>query len=432
MAFDILLTIFLVLLNGFFVAAEFAIVKVRGSQLEVNTPENSSIRKVALHITDHLEAYLAATQLGITIASLGLGWIGESVAERLILDFMHLIGYNLSHELAHEIAMPIAFIFITFLHVVFGELAPKSIAIRYALPTTKVIAWPLRIFYIFSLPFIFLFNGFANLLLRLIGINSAAHEEAHSEEELKILISESAKGGTIQAKKVDLLENVFTFDDKLVKQVMIPRTKIFAIDIEEPLEKSINKIIEEGYSRIPVYQDNIDNIVGVLYTKDLLRLWHKNRENTDFKSILKEPYFVPSLKRLGDLLQEFQRNYKHIAFITDEFGGTVGLVTMEDIIEELLGEIYDEYDEKNDLVIKISDNEYIANAIATIGNLNERLPIALKENRHYETLSGLMLFQLGRIPEINESIKTEGYELTVLQRSHSRVEIVGMKVLEKK
>jgi CBS domain containing-hemolysin-like protein len=432
MALDILLTIFLVLLNGFFVAAEFAIVKVRGSQLETNTSKGSRSHRLAVHITEHLEAYLAATQLGITIASLALGWIGENVAERIILSFMDLIGYHPSHELAHQIAMPFAFCFITFLHVVFGELAPKSIAIRYALPTTTFVALPLRIFYIIFIPFIFLFNGFANLLLRAIGIAAAGHEEAHSEEELKLLIAESAKGGSIQPKKVDLLENVFTFDDKTVKQVMIPRTKIFAIDVEDSLEENLDKIMEEGYSRVPVYEKNIDNIVGVLYTKELFKYWRKNKETTDIRKILKDPYFVPSVKKVGDLLQEFQRKYLHIAFITDEFGGTVGLVTMEDVIEELLGEIYDEYDEKNDIVIKISDNEFIANAISTIANINERIPSPLQESRNYETLSGLMLYHLRRIPEINEKVTIDGYELTVLQKSHSRVEIVGMRIISPK
>jgi CBS domain containing-hemolysin-like protein len=442
MLFGILITLFLVLLNGFFVAAEFAIVKVRASQLEVGTADNKSLQKITKHISKHLEAYLAATQLGITIASLGLGWIGEGVAEKIILSIIHALGFNEHTKLAHQIAMPIAFMFVTFLHVVFGELAPKSIAIRYALPTTIWLALPLRISYLVFIPFIFLFNGFANILLRSIGIQGAGeHSENHSEEELQLLIQESSEGGIIHKSKQQILEKVFNFDDKTVKQVMTPRSVMKSLDISWELPKIMEFIVEEKYSRFPVFSENINNIAGVLYTKELLDVWKDNGRNKNYvfnikDHIKKDPLYVPSNKRLGDLLQEFQKTRKQIAIVVNEHGETLGMITMEDIIEELLGEIYDEhddeYDEENekDLLYQIDENSYSVNALANIIALNKVLPEKLPESENYETLSGLVLDLAGRIPKVGEEFKIGNYVIKVaklLKKTRIQTVIIAYK-----
>ncbi len=424
MLLGVLITLFLVLLNGFFVAAEFAIVKVRSSQLEVGTANNKSLQKITQHISQNLEAYLAATQLGITIASLGLGWIGEGVAEQIILAIIHALGFNEHTKLAHQIAMPVAFMFVTFLHVVFGELAPKSIAIRYALPTTIWLALPLRISYLVFMPFIFLFNGFANILLRSIGVQSAGeHGETHSEAELQILIEESSKEGIIHENKKLILEKVFKFDDKTVRQVMTPRSLMKSLDIAWELPKIMEVIVEEEYSRFPVFSENINNIAGILYTKELLKIWKNNGKNKNYvfnikEHIKKDPLYVPSNKRLGDLLKEFQKNRKQIAIVVNEHGETLGMITLEDVIEQLLGEIYDEYDDydeenEKDLLYEIEPYSYSVNALATIMALNRVLPEILPESEDYETLSGLILDRAGRIPKAGEEFKIGNYNIQV-------------------
>ena len=270
MIINILLTIFLVLLNGFFVAAEFAIVKVRSSQIELRSQAGSQLAKVALNMITHLDAYLSATQLGITLASLGLGWIGESVVSEIIIHIMQAAGFQADADLAHKIALPIAFAVITILHIVFGELAPKSLAIQRSESTTLAIAIPLQFFYYIFKPAIWFLNGFSNLLLRGIGITPVHGSEVHSSEELRLIFEQSKESGAIQDSQHELFVNVFSFNDRMVKQIMVPRTKLAALDIESSEDKILDMVFTEGYSRIPVYRESIDNIVGVLYVKDLL------------------------------------------------------------------------------------------------------------------------------------------------------------------
>ena len=342
----ILITIVLVLANAFFVAAEFAIVKVRASQIELRVLSGSKTAKMAQQLITHLDAYLSATQLGITLASLGLGAVGEPIVAQLIIAGMRLFGFEGNEELAHTIALPFAFVLITFLHIVLGELAPKSLAIQLPEKTTLAIAYPLRLFYILFKPFIYVLNGIANWLLRQIGIQPAGGlEHAHSNEELRILLEQSREGGTIEDAEHELIENVFEFREKIVKEVLIPRTEIVALDAADPVDELAKIVIEEGYTRMPVYDDSIDNIIGVVYSKDLITL----REQSDLiilHDLLRPAYFIPETKLIADLLREFQRRKIHLAIVVDEFGGTAGIVTLEDILEELVGEIQDEYDDE--------------------------------------------------------------------------------------
>ena len=281
MAFDVFLTIFLVLLNGFFVAAEFSIVKVRSSQIALK--EGNFSKRTAMNIIDHLDGYLAATQLGITLASLGLGWVGEDVMSRIILNAMHGLGYSLSETVSHAIALPLAFFFLTVMHIVFGELAPKSLAIRYPASVALKVSVPLRIFYIVFRPFIWLLNGMANTFLRLFGIKPISEQEIHSEDELKLIIAESEEGGAIEPSERELIQNVFDFDDRVVRQVMVPRMRISAIKAEVTVREAMDIVLREGYSRYPVYEHSLDEIVGIIFAKDIIRAYvdehnHKNRK----------------------------------------------------------------------------------------------------------------------------------------------------------
>jgi CBS domain containing-hemolysin-like protein len=430
MIFNIFLTIFLVLLNGFFVAAEFAIVKVRSSQIELRAQAGNRMAKLAQHMITHLDAYLSATQLGITLASLGLGWIGESVVSQIIINLMAAFGFEPSPEVAHSIALPIAFALITVLHIVFGELAPKSLAIQRPESTTLAIALPLRFFYIVFIPFIWLLNGFSNFILRSMGIRSLHGSEVHSAEELRLLFEQSAEGGAIQDSQHELIENVFQFNERMVKQILVPRTKMVAIDSSISEHDLMEIIFNEGYSRLPVYSGNIDNIVGVLYVKDLLSIIRMG-EPVVLEKLIRPAYFVPETKKINRLLKQFQRRHMHIAIVTDEFGGVSGIVTMEDIIEELVGEIQDEYDEEVPLVELVSDYEYKVSASAPISDANDFLPYPLPEGEDYETVGGLVSVLYGQIPEdISDTIDFNEYEISVLEKSERSLISVLFRIKE--
>lgn len=422
MLFDIFITIFLVFLNGFFVAAEFAIVKVRSSQLQVKAG-NSFSGKIAQFIVEHLDAHLAATQLGITLASLGLGWIGEGVVSRIILAGMHSMGVQMSEATAEQIALPTSFALITVLHIVFGELAPKSLAIRYPTNVVLVVASPLRLFYFIFRPFIWLLNGFANFILKLIGIQPIPHAEIHSEEELRLIIAESAEGGAIQSSERELIQNVFDFDDRLVKHILRPRTQIVAFDVDTPIEEVLEEALKEGYSRYPVYRDSIDNILGIVITKDLLteRLAPKNKTLQD---LLRPVIYVNTNRKIMHLLRTFQKERLQFAVVVNEFGGTVGIVTLEDILEELVGEIQDEYDTELPIVDKISEKNYRILAQNPIDEINEFLPEPLPVEGDYITLSGLLLNVSDSIPKVGQTITVENYDIKIVQMFHSSPEIV--------
>lgn len=422
MLFNIFLTIFLVFLNGFFVAAEFAIVKVRLSQIQVKGGTSFSAR-IAQSVVSNLDGYLAATQLGITLASLGLGWIGEGVVSEIIIASMHGMGLAVTEATAHAWALPISFALITVLHIVFGELAPKSIAIRYPTRTTMSLSVPLSFFYILFRPFIWLLNGFANFILRLIGINPAPHSEIHSEEELKLIVAESAEGGAIEASERELIQNVFDFDDRMVRQALKPRNQIAAVNINMPLKDVARKALDEGYSRYPVYEESMDKIIGFILTKDLLDILLHHPEKT-MRDILRPMLFVPSNKKLAQVLQTFQKEHTQIAIVVNEFGGTVGILTLEDIIEELVGEIQDEYDTEEPIVKKTGDHTYLIHAQNPVDEINEFLPIPFPEGKTYITLAGLILEYSDAIPKEAGTLNIDRYAIKILKMNQSSPEII--------
>lgn len=303
MILDILLTLFLVFLNGFFVAAEFAIVKVRGSQIDIRAREGHPTAKLSRHIIVHLDAYLSATQLGITIASLGLGWIGEDVVAQLVLRVFDAFNMELAPETAHQIALPIAFAVITVLHIVFGELAPKSIAIQRPEPTTLWLAVPLNVFFWIFKPFIWVLNGFANWILRLIGITPLKEAEVHSPEELRLMVEQGKNSGMIEARKYEIIRNAFDFAERSARQAMVPRTNVFAVDKSDSIETIIDKILENGYSRVPVFEGTIDHIAGIIFTKDLLLKLNSGKP-FEISSIIRPAHYISSNKKLIDIMRD--------------------------------------------------------------------------------------------------------------------------------
>ncbi len=427
---SLFLTFLLVVLNGFFVAAEFALVKVRASQLDILIQKGSSRAKVARNLLEKLDAYLSATQLGITLASLALGAIGEETISSIVISLFQKYDLGISLITVHSISLPIALTLLTFFHVTLGEQIPKMIGIKYCMDTALFIAWPLRIFYIVFSPFIWLLNKSSNVILRIVGIKKIGEEDVHSEEELRLILTESEEGGAIKPSENELIQNVFDFDDRLVKQIMVPQNRVTAIDVEA-LDRDgiVQKISDEGFSRYPIFLGDIDNIIGVIYAKDLFKELISKKFRT-IKDIMRPAHFVPESMKINDLLRDFQKLHMQIAIVTNEFGATAGIVTMEDIIEELVGEIQDEHDEEKPTVEKKSETEYVVNAHSSIGDVNESLPMAIPENNKYETISGLINFLWGRIPGVNEKRHYGGYEITILQRKKQTVESVKLRVLE--
>lgn len=423
----IFLTFFLVALNGFFVAAEFAIVKVRASQIEIKAKSGSRVANIAKYITQHLDGYLAATQLGITLASLGLGWVGESVMHSIIHDL--LVNFNLSEVYITSISTFIAFLFITVMHIVFGELAPKSVAIQRPVATTLFIAVPLQAFYLIFRPFIWVLNGFANIILKIFGIsNVGGHDSVHSTEELYYLLDQGKESGALDTNEHELIKNVFDFNERVVKNIMVPRTKISGIELSTPPSEVISTIIGEGYSRLPVYDEVIDKIIGIIHAKDILPLLAENK-TWALKDIIRKPYFVPETKKINDLLSELQQKRIQIAIVIDEFGGTAGMVTLEDIVEEIVGEIQDEYDEEKPTVEKISETEFIINAYATVYDVNEHLPHDLPEDEDFDTVGGLVSHAFGKIPEVGDSEECYGYLFTILKKTEQNIETIKLELV---
>ena len=427
MGLKILFTVLLVLVNGFFVAAEFALVKVRLSQIELRAKEGNRLARLTLTMLQDLEAYLSASQLGITLASLGLGWIGESVVASIILAAVHALDLNVTPELAHQIALPVSFATITVLHIVIGEQAPKMLAIQRPESLSLAVALPLRLFYLISFPAIWVLNKLSNIVLRLFGVNSGHGNEAHTSDELRMLLDQSKESGEIQDSEHELIENVFQFNDRMVKQIMVPRTKLSALDVHAPAEQILDTIFAEGYSRLPVYEGNIDNIVGVLNVKDLLPIIRRG-EAVELARIMRPPYFVPETKKINRLLRQFQRKHIVMAVVSDEFGGVSGIVTIEDIMEELVGEIQDEYDNEVPVVEKVAEDEYRVNPATPISDANEYLPFPLPEGEDYETVGGLLNVIYGSIPEVGDVAVLDPYEFRVLQRSRRAVELVQLRV----
>ncbi|MBD0286228.1 MAG: HlyC/CorC family transporter [Flavisolibacter sp.] len=422
MLLDILLTLFLVFLNGFFVAAEFAIVKVRSSQIETSEHQSVKISGVAKKIVSHLDAYLAATQLGITLASLGLGWIGEGVVSSIILRLFDHFHLELSESVAHDIALPIAFMFITVMHIVFGELAPKSVAIRYPSKTTFAVALPLQIFYYIFRPFIWLLNGFANFFLKLIGIRPVHNIETHTEEELKVIIQESADSGAIQQIEQGIVERVFILGDRKVSELMTHRTDLVWLDINDDLITVKQKVKKEIHSVYPVCDGNIDNLVGVLSLRELFPL-DLSYETFQLKDYVRKAVVLIENTPAYKVLERFKEEKFHYGIVVDEFGVIQGIVSMDDVTDALLGEL-SEYNQEEYKIVKRDENSWLADAKIPFFLFLEYFDIAEgdKTLKGFNTLAGFMLHNLEHIPSVGEKFRWKDFEFEVVDMDGRRVD----------
>ncbi len=350
---------------------------------------------------------------------------------KVIKNTFALFNLNLSEKAAENAAIPVAFAIITVLHIVFGELAPKSLAIRFPTKTTFTVAWPLKIFYFVFRPFIVVLNGFANFVLKIFGIKPLHGSEIHSEEELKVIISESHEGGAIEETERALIQNVFEFDDRRVSNIQTLRKNISAIEISSTIKEAMDYAIQEGYSRYPVYDESLDNIKGILYTKDMVKYIFSNPEEKSIEPLLRKANFISESSKIKNVLKEFQQKHLQMAVVTNEIGELTGIVSMEDILEELVGEIQDEYDNEKPIVEVTGENTYLVNAHYTLSDINKLIPFKLEEGEHFETLAGL-ISELHDDKELKESdkIQIDKYDAVIVKMYRNSVETVQLKVRE--
>lgn len=422
MASQFLLIFILILVNAIFVIAEYAIIRVRSTEIDALVAQGSLKAKSAKSVISQLDRYISATQLGITFVNLLLGWIGEDVFIHLLQPLFVYIG--LEDSVSQTLSIIFGLLIITYFTITIGELAPKAFAIRKYLGAVLWLSYPLMIFYRIFKPFIWLLNRSASLIIQLLGLKKEDYDsEHHSAEEIKQVILEGRKSGVIDKTEHQLIERIFDFNDKLAREIMVHRNSMVVLDIDYPREKIYAIVTEEGYSRIPVYKDTVDNIIGVIYTKDLISA-SEHRELISLQDIIRPAYFISGTKQIGILMREFQKNKVHMGIIVDEFGGVEGLITMEDIIEEITGEIMDEYDEETPEVIKGKNQEYLVNPIITIRDFNAKFSAKIPEESGYNTLGGFLCQVTGHIPALYERIDYSGFTFIISNRQRNTIKQV--------
>jgi len=423
----------LVVLNGFFVAAEFAYVRIRSTAVEALVDDGKPGAELLDEALDNLDDYLAVTQLGITISSLGLGWIGEPAVAALIEPVLEpLVG----PELIHLIAFALGFSVITFLHVVFGELAPKTIAIAQAERVSLFVAAPMQFFYYIFRPGIYVFNGTANYFTRLIGVPPASEtDETLTEEEILTVLTRSGTKGHIDSEEVEMIEQIFDLDDLSVREIMIPRPDVVSVPADLPLAELRSTIIAEGHTRYPVVEaDEPDQIVGFVDVKDVLRAEEFDAERAESITageLAREMLIIPETGQLTDLLAQFQREQRQMAAVIDEWGALEGIVTVEDVIEVVLGDLRDDFDTPGSepSISQREDGSYVAAGGLTISTVNETLGTSF-ETAEFGTVGGLVLDRLGRAPEATDQVDIDGYRLTVEAVDGTRITTVGIDTLD--
>ncbi|MEP6602651.1 MAG: hemolysin family protein [Spartobacteria bacterium] len=409
----------LVGLNGFFVAAEFALVKVRSSQLEALVEEGNVGASLVKHVRSHLDAYLSATQLGITLASLALGWIGEQFLVQMLQPIFGFVNVH-SHAIVTSVSIALAFIAITFLHIVFGELGPKYTAIGNPLPVALRLVRPLRVFYMLFRPAIWLLHKSSNILL--IGLfrlkPASGAELAHSEEELRLILDQSEKSEEVSALGRDLLVNALDLRRRVVRDIMTPRGEVVYLDIEDGFEANVKKALESRHTRFPLCRENLDNTLGLIHVKELVPMMRDPAP--DLMRIKRELTPVPEMMSLEKLLNLFLTRHAHLAVVVDEFGGTVGMVTLENVLEEIVGDIQDEFDTDKEEFRKINENEFVVDGGLGLYELSDAAGLEV-DSADVSTIGGYVTHLLGHLPKQGEQVKIDNYCVTVAQADTRRV-----------
>jgi CBS domain containing-hemolysin-like protein len=417
----------LVLANAFFVAAEFALVGARKTRLDEMARGGDGKARLARRAVQSLDRYISATQLGITLASLGLGWIGEPTVAGLIEGAFAWLPPTLATLGTHATAVAIAFTFITVLHIVLGELVPKALALLYPEDVSRWVAAPIMAFgWVMALPITFL-NGISNVVLRLIRVpRPSEHDRLHSPEEIRMLVEQSQEAGSLEQHDARLLEGVFEFTEKTAEEVMTPRTDIEALEAELDMRGAADRVAEARRSRYPVYTGGLDEIVGVVHAKDILSALRASPE-APIRSIMRAPLFVPGTREVEDVLADMKRLKVHLAVVLDEYGGTAGLVTLEDLLEEIVGPIFDEYDRPE--TVSLEPSGALLDGATPISEFNAEHDATL-DDTDYTTVGGLVFGQLGRLPRPGDVVQLGDVRFEVVSMAGRRVEQVRLLAAE--
>lgn len=410
------LVLLLVLANAFFVAAEFALVASRRTRIEAMIRRGDTKAKLARRAILALDRYISGTQLGITLASLGLGWVGEPAVAGTIEILFARLPAPLDVVLTHGVASTVAFLGITFLHIVLGELTPRALALLYPEEVATWVAGPLITFTVVTNPFIWLLKGSANIVLRLFGLRAPTHlEQLHSPDEIRMLVEQSHQAGAMDRDDARLLAGVFEFSEKNAREVMTPRTEIVAIPVDETPAQAADRIAAAGRSRYPVFRASLDDIAGIVHAKDILAAIRSAGEPASLESLLRPAHFVPGSREVEDVLADMKLLKTHLVIVLDEYGGTAGLVTMEDLLEEIVGPIEDEYDRPRRAASPAAAGSTTFAGDAALTDVSERGGVRL-ESDDYSTLGGYLFGALGRLPKVGDRIKVDGgvFEVTAM------------------
>ncbi len=417
----------IVVLNGFFVATEFALVKVRGSQLDPLVEEGNARASRARYILGHLDAYLSATQFGVTLASLALGWLGEDYFTRLLQPAFLKLGVE-SPRLIDGLAVGIGFVIITFVHILFGELAPKYIAIRDPLRIALVLVRPIDFFFNVFRPAIWLLNKSSSIILRrwLRITPVSEHELAHSEEELRVILSQSASQEEVSPLGKEILINALDMRDRVVRDIMTPRGHVIFLNTEDTFEENLKTARVSRHTRFPLCEGHLDNTIGLVHIKDLFKLMRETQP--DLHTIKRDLLPVPEMMPLEKLLTFFLNKHAHLALVVDEYGGTTGIVTLDNVLEELVGDIQDEFDAEKPEFRRVSSDEFNVEGSLGLYELHDLAGLDL-ENSDVSTIGGYVTHLLGHLPKQGEKVRIEDFEVTVTQSDGRRVGQVHFKRL---
>jgi len=420
----------LVLLNAFFVGAEFALVRSRRTRLEAMVRSGDRLARFAVRASSNISRILSASQLGVTLASLGLGWVAESTVGEVFEHLFANLPFAIEVSMRLTLAATVALIIVTYLHVVFGELVPKAAALNHPEALARWLAPPLLFFAWITTPFTYFLNKSSQVILHALGQEKAGSEEAvHSPEEIRLLVEQSQESGQMQAHDADLIDAVFEFSEKNAREVMTPRTALVALPVEATLSEVLNVVQESGLSRYPVYDESIDNIIGVVLAKDLLKLLapRANTDAFDLPSIMRPVHVIPGSREVEEVLADFKRLKEHMAVVLDEYGGTAGVVTMEDLLEEIVGEILDEYDTSEDAEAPLHTRagDTLVPGSTHIGELNEHFTLTIPDE-DYTTIGGYVFGVLGRLPVVGDRVVAGGAIFTVREMDGRRIESLSV------
>lgn len=420
---NIFIIAFLLFVNGFFVSAEFALVKVRKTRLEQLVNDGNDQAKVALRLVNNVNKMLAAAQLGVTIASIALGWVAEATMVQLVTPIIQYVPHG--HIAVHAVAIPVSFLLVTYFHVLLGEQLPKCLALKHTEHFALLIAPPMEMFITILKPFVWLLQVSGDLLLKILRADTEDASLIHSTEELDMLVDASYNEGLLNETEAEMLHNMFKFSDLMAKQVMIPRTDMICVPDDISYDE-INKLaLENGYTRYPVYEkENIDKIIGFIHVKDLYAI-AMTKEEYSVQSLLRPIILIPETMTLDNLMMEFKKLHSQMAVVVDEYGGTSGLITLEDVLEEIIGEVQDEFDEEEEEanIQEVGENTYIANAMMRMDELAEFFDLSsdILEDDDVETIGGLVVKILGRIANVGDTVSFKGLTFTVKEVDGARI-----------